>query len=190
MAVQMPEATATKAGQYKQIMFVDRGTGAEVVELCTLDTGELIARKERRRMGYSEKLSWELTHRTHVPERRDVNTMELAQGRNPVFFRQDTAAEWCWRVRQIPYRANFYQVTVDEPKNQIVVRTTNKKYYKRIDAPHGEKMAASDINWNWQFETLVITHKKPPRVVAAEKREREWRKGLKMQEGEPECQPQ
>lgn len=192
MALQMPEgATAVKVGQFKQIMYTDKRTGAEVVELCTLDTGELVARKERKRTVYGADLPWELTYGQPVQERKEVETMELSQSKNPIFFRQDTPKEWCWRIRQIPYPANFYQVTVDEAKNQIVVRTTNKKYFKRIDAPDGEKMQSSEINWNWQYETLVITHTKPPRVIAVEKQQREWRKQLKVtSDGEPDCQPQ
>ena len=191
MSVQMPEgATAMKVGQFKQIMYIDKNTGAEVVELCTIDTGELVARKERKRTVYGADLPWELTYGQPIQEKKEVETMELAPSKNPIFFRQDTPTEWCWRIRQIPYPANFYQVTVDEAKNQIVVRTTNKKYFKRIDAPNGEKMLSSEINWNWQYETLVITHKKPPRVISFEKQLRDWRKSLKMNDGEPDCQTQ
>lgn len=186
----MPDAVAAKAGQYKQIAYTDKNTGAEVVELCLIDSGELVARKERKRTVYGADMPWEITYGQPISEKRDVETLQLSQSKNPVFFRQDTPTDWCWRIRQIPYPANFYQVTVDEANNQVVVRTTNKKYFKKIDAPHGEKMVSSEVNWNWQYETLVITHKKPPRVLSAEKQERDWRKSIKMQEGESDCQPQ
>jgi hypothetical protein len=136
MALQRPEATAYKVAGFKQIMYVDKVTGAQVVELCKPDTGDLVARKERRRTMYGADGLWEWTYGQPVQERREVETVQPS-ARSPIFFRQDTAAEWGWRIRQLPYPANTYSVVVDAEKNQIVVRTTNKKYFKRIDAPNG-----------------------------------------------------
>jgi hypothetical protein len=190
MTLERPEAIARNVGGFKQVMYVNKRTGAEVVEVCKPDTGELVARKERRRTAYGADCPWEWTYGQPVRERRDVDVVELSD-RNPIFFRQDTPREWSWRIRQIPYPANVYKVTVDADKNQIVVRTTNKKYFKRIDAPAGEVFQQSEVNWNWGYETLVITHKKPPRVVAQDQAENAWRRSLpSKEEGEADCPTQ
>lgn len=188
MSVQPPDAYASRAGPYKQIMYTDKRTGCEVVEICAPDTGELIARKERKRTVYGADLPWELTYGQPVQEKKEVETLELSANKNPVFFRQDTPTDWCWRVRNIPYPAQNYEVTVDETKNQIVIRTKNKKYFKRIDAPNGEKMNQHDVNWTWQYNTLVVTHKKPPRVVSQDRSDMVWRRQLPMKdEGDVDC---
>jgi hypothetical protein len=190
MALQRPEAVAYRVGGYKQVMYVDKKTGAEVVEICKPDTGEVVARRERRKTAYGADCSWEWTYGQPVRDRKDVEGLELSE-KNPIFFRQDTPTEWAWRIRQIPYPANVYQVSVDTDKNQIVVRTTNKKYFKRIDAPNGEILQQSEVNWNWGYETLVITHKKPPRVISQDRADNEWRRSLPAkEEGENECPTQ
>jgi hypothetical protein len=37
-----------------------------------------------------------------------------------------------FRVRNLPYAKDVYMITVDHSTQQVVVRTTNKKYFKRI----------------------------------------------------------
>jgi hypothetical protein len=33
-------------------------------------------------------------------------------------------------VRNLPYPKEVYEISVDQEKNQVVIRTTNKKYFK------------------------------------------------------------
>ena len=44
----------------------------------------------------------------------------------PVFVRKDTKPAFQWRVRNLPYPIETYDVTCD-PEHNIVIRTTNKK---------------------------------------------------------------
>lgn len=37
-----------------------------------------------------------------------------------------------FRVRNLPYTADNFEVTIDDEKQQIVIRTKNKKYFKRF----------------------------------------------------------
>ena len=48
----------------------------------------------------------------------------------PVVSRVDTPREFCWRIRNLPYGPEVYAVTAEG--REIVVRTSNKKYFKRI----------------------------------------------------------
>lgn len=52
---------------------------------------------------------------------------------NPVCIRKDTLKAYQFRVRNLPYPIETYSVEVDNEKQQIVIRTSNKKYFKRLD---------------------------------------------------------
>jgi hypothetical protein len=54
----------------------------------------------------------------------------------------------------------------------IVVRTSNKKYYKRIEIPDmqrlGLKLDGASLTWKHQHNTLIISYSKPKQVLVAE----------------------
>jgi hypothetical protein len=192
MSLQRPDdAVAYLLEGFKQIGYSIKSAKAptiDVVEVCRPDTGALILRKERRKTTYGGNGPWEITYGQPVPGRKDVEVLELAASKNPVFFRQDEPGMWSWRFRQMPWPAPNYEVDVDTVKNQIVVRTKNKKYFKRIDAPNGEKMDKSELTWNWAYETLVVQHNKPARVVSQDKADQAWRLSVPVRtEGDNEC---
>lgn len=185
MALSFPEATAFRHQQYKIITYRDKGI--ETVEFADITTGKLIARKQRERLTSGSDGQWEYTYGSPVDNTSDKDLMSVSS-KNPTFLRMDSEDNWEYRVRQIPYPAQTYNVTVDEQRNQIVIRTSNKKYFKRIDAPPGEKFDPSKVDWAWNYGTLVIRHAKPARVKVAEKAEMEWRLKLPCAEDqEPNC---
>ena len=96
--------------------------------------------------------------------------------RNPTFIAQDSDTSWIWRVRNIPYEKSVYQLSVDEEKQQIVLRTSNKKYFKRFDIPALKrlkmKLEPRAISCKYANNTLVIKHAKPPSVLAGERARR------------------
>jgi hypothetical protein len=51
----------------------------------------------------------------------------------PILIRKDTPKEFGFRVRNLPWEKSNYQVECDKTKNEIVIKTINKKYYKRFD---------------------------------------------------------
>jgi hypothetical protein len=190
MAIQRPEAVAYLVSGNKQIMYIDKKTGNQVVETCKPDTGEVVDRRERTKTAYGADGPWEWTYGQPVRDRRTVEGLELSEN-NPIFYRHDTPTHWRWRVRQIPYPADVYRITVESEKNQIVIRTTNKKYFKRIDAPNGESLQQSEIDWHWSYGALEITHKKPPRVISQDRQDSEWRRSLPIkEESDNECPTQ
>ena len=184
MAVSFPKATAYKTDSYKTIVYEEKN-GIQRVDICEIDTGKLLATKQRERRTSGSYGPWEWVYGSPIEQKQEVETIEMSS-KNPIFFRQDTEKEWQWRVRQIPYPANFYNVTVDEEKNQIVIRTTNKKYFKRINAPEGEKFVPSQLTWQWAYSALQIAHKKPDRVKIEEANREKWRKGLPLANEDPE----
>lgn len=80
--------------------------------------------------------------------------------RNPVFIPQDTREAFQFRVRNIPYPRDVYQITVDSDREQIVLRTTNKKYFKRFDIPALKRaeipLDKSDISYYHENNALII----------------------------------
>jgi hypothetical protein len=87
-----------------------------------------------------------------------------------VFSRKDTLTEFEFRVRNLPYTADNFEVSIDEKTQQIVVRTVNKKYFKRcvscnrrIDLPDiqrempGYKLLAENLDWSFKNMTLVVS---------------------------------
>merc|ERR1719174_1520185 len=93
---------------------------------------------------------------------------------NPIFLRKDTPDQFQWRVRNLPYPAEVYSVTVDEEKQQIVVRTSNKKYFKRIDLPDLKRvdpplsLEDSRLSWDYKHNTVVISYQRPAEIAKAE----------------------
>ena len=54
---------------------------------------------------------------------------------NPIFMRKDTETRFEWRIRNLPYPKENYNISVDQSKQEIVLKTQNKKYYKRFNIP-------------------------------------------------------
>ena len=80
----------------------------------------------------------------------------------------DTKERFEWRIRNLPYPKETYIVEVDHPKQQIVLKTTNKKYFKRIDIPDlkrlGLVLMESNIAWKYANNTVIISYDKPKEV--------------------------
>ena len=72
----------------------------------------------------------------------------------------------------MPYPKETYIIEVDHNKQQIVLKTTNKKYYKRIDIPDLKRikveMAESAIAWKYANNTVIISYDKPAEVKQRE----------------------
>mmetsp|Transcript_6967 Transcript_6967/g.13433 ORF Transcript_6967/g.13433 Transcript_6967/m.13433 type:complete len:139 (+) Transcript_6967:3-419(+) len=113
----------------------------------------------------------------------------------PSIVRLDTKEAFQWRVRNLPYPKEVYEITADEEKNQAVIRTTNKKYFKRLDVPDlnrlGLKVEAAGLSFAHANRTLVVSLKKPQRILELEAEARADRKSMKVsKEGDTDCKQQ
>lgn len=65
-----------------------------------------------------------------------------------------------WRIRNLPYPKDVYSVTAEEDET-ITVRTSNKKYFKKIIVPDlqriGLKPMEENISFSHRFDTLIIS---------------------------------
>merc|ERR1712091_198574 len=100
--------------------------------------------------------------------------MMRASSSNPIFLRKDTPEHFQWRIRNLPYPADVYSVTIDHEKQQIVVRTSNKKYFKRVAVEDlmrlNLKLKDESLTWKHQHNTLIISYTRPIEVVQAEQK--------------------
>lgn len=91
----------------------------------------------------------------------------------PFVVRGNKPSHWEWRVRNVPWPGDVYSVTVDAGTEELVVRTSNRKYFKRLPIPSmrraGLPLAQSAVRWEHDgSNTLVIRYAKPEPIVAME----------------------
>ena len=89
-------------------------------------------------------------------------------------MRKDTPERFEWRVRNLKYPKDTYQISVDHNTQELVIRTTNKKYFKRFDIPDlkrlGVKLEESSVVWKYQNNTLIIGYDKPDKILELERK--------------------
>lgn len=144
---------------------------SEVVEEFDLQTDELLVRKRRSKTTLGAFGEW--TFEVGEPPARVTIEGDLmrASSSNPILVRKDRPHAFEWRIRNLPYPKPTYEVTVDG--DQIVVRTTNKKYYKRITIEDMQRarlpLEEAAVEWTHENATLIIQYKKPAPVLAQER---------------------
>jgi hypothetical protein len=92
--------------------------------------------------------------------------------------RCDTAREFVWRVRNVPYPSDVFDVSVDAAAREVVVRTSNRKFFKRLRLHEMDAaelpLSPAAMTWHHSGGTLVVSYRKPDEVLAAEAQEQVW----------------
>ena len=146
---------------------------SEVVEEYHLQTDELLVRKRRSKTVLGALGEW--VYEVGEPPARTTIEGDLLRvsAANPILARKDRPHAFEWRVRNLSYPKSTYSVTIDMEQNQIVVRTSNKKYFKRIDVEELDRMRIpleeASLSWEHENSTLIIQYKKPAAVIAKER---------------------
>ena len=97
---------------------------------------------------------------------------------NPVFLRRDSPRAFVFRVRNLRFPRDVYQLSIDDDKQQIVLRTSNKKYFKRFDIPAlkrlGLPLETSALTYDYDSGTgvLIMRYGKPMALMQMEMEER------------------
>lgn len=141
----------------------------ELVEERDQTTNELLLRKWKRPKDLGQA-TWEFEvgedSRRFDPEQ----DLMQASSANPIFIRKDTNERFEWRIRNLPYPKDNYIIEVDHQKQQIVLKTVNKKYYKRIEIPDLRRVSLeideAAIAWRYTNNTVIISYDKPQAVKA------------------------
>lgn len=145
--------------------------GKEQVDEYSEKTKELLLRKTRKPKPFGGNEPWIVEVGSEDSKTRFDPAADLVaeNAGNPVFLRMDTTDTFQWRVRNLPYKKEVYSVEVDDEKQQIVIRTSNKKYFKRIDvadmARHGLKLDKMCVTWEHKNNTLIVSYPKPDEVM-------------------------
>lgn len=146
--------------------------GSELVEEYDERTDVLLLRKSRKSTKLGGEGEWTFEVGQAQEKAFDPHSdMLRASAANPIFLRKDTPEHLQWRIRNLTYAADVYSVTIDDERQQIVVRTSNKKYFKRIDVEDlsrlGLKLKEDSLIWKHQHNTLIISYARPLEVIKA-----------------------
>jgi len=168
----VPKKLCTRGDGRKKI-HTTNPDGSELVEEFDERTDVLLLRKSRKPLAMGGEGEWVFeVGQAHEKVFDPHSDMMRASSSNPIFLRKDTPEHFQWRVRNLAYPADVYSVTIDQERQQIVVRTSNKKYFKRIDVEDlsrlGLKLKDESLSWKHQHNTLIISYSRPLEVVKAE----------------------
>ena len=146
--------------------------GSEIVEEYGIYSEEIESRRVKK-IGMTGKESWTTEIGEEIKPRNNDEFLIKENDNNPLFIRKDTPKEFQWRVRNLKGDADNFMVECDKDKQQIVIRTKNKKYYKRFNIPDLErlniKLDESLMKVNFVNNTLIISYTKPKEALEAEK---------------------
>ena len=145
--------------------------GSEIVEEYGLYSEELESRRVKK-IGMTGKEQWTTEIGEEIKPRSNDEFLIRENDNNPLFIRKDTQKEFQWRIRNLKGDADNFMVECDKDKQQIVIRTKNKKYYKRFNIPDLERLKINlDENLmkvNFVNNTLIISYIKPKEALDAE----------------------
>ena len=146
--------------------------GSEIVEEYGIYSEEIESRRVKK-IGMTGKEQWTTEIGEEIKPRSNDEFLIKENDNNPLFIRKDTQNEFQWRIRNLKGDADNFMVECDKDKQQIVIRTKNKKYYKRFNIPDLErlnlKLDESLMKVNFVNNTLIISYTKPKEALEAEK---------------------
>ncbi len=147
--------------------------GTEIVEEYGLYSEEIESRRIKK-IGMTGKEQWVTEIGEEIkPRANDDFLIKESANSNPIFIRKDTPQEFQWRIRNLKGDADNFMVVCDKDKQEIVIRTKNKKYYKRFGIPDlarlGIKLDEGNMKVNFVNNTLIISYTKPNEQLESEK---------------------
>uniref|UniRef100_A0A1L8DDF3 Protein DPCD n=1 Tax=Nyssomyia neivai TaxID=330878 RepID=A0A1L8DDF3_9DIPT len=148
--------------------------GREMVEDYSLDTGIIQRRAWRKKKDLRGEPDWELELGDCVKDLRVGGEFLMRESNTePIISKRITKTNLEWRIRNLPYPIETYSVTVDVEKQSIIVRTTNKKFFKIIQLPDLQRCntlpSQQNVSIKHQYNTLIISYQKPKILLDMEK---------------------
>ncbi|KAM3144908.1 hypothetical protein pb186bvf_002913 [Paramecium bursaria] len=166
MFIGKPQITAVIAGGRRRLnyTFDDK---SEVVEEYDMKSHELLSRRIKKQSNIKDA-QWIY----EVGEAQVLNQEIVPANNNPIFTRKDTAQHFQFRIRNLIYPEEVYQIDFDEPNQEIIIKTTNKKYYKKFQIPDlrrlNLKIEKQLIVHVYKNNTLIISYPKPDQILERE----------------------
>ncbi|CUG86575.1 Hypothetical protein, putative [Bodo saltans] len=156
---------------------------SEMLEEYDVVTDELLLRKSRKQTAVGGEGPWVIEVGTEARQGNLDRDLIVESVGAPQLSRQDTAEEYVYKIRNLPYKKDVFEVSVEKRSgnalNSIVVRTSNKKYFKVIDIQDLQRgsidLDAANLSWDVKFDTLTIKYKKPMSIRIVEAQEKKER---------------
>ncbi|RNF20655.1 DPCD protein [Trypanosoma conorhini] len=153
--------------------FVD---GSEMVEEYDVITDDLLLRKRRAKTALGNFGDWQVEVGSETRARNLERELLVEAGGSPELVRQDTPEYHVFRIRNLPYAREVFSVAVEHRQpgdaGEIVVRTSNRKYFKRLAIPELQRrqipLDPVHLSYEVQHNTLIIRYKKHLTVLAAD----------------------
>ncbi|KAF5909290.1 protein DPCD, partial [Clarias magur] len=134
--------------------------GTEMAEEYDTKTDELLSRRLRSKTRLGGQGAWQVEVGETGPNLNEMGDIK-ENNSNPVFMRKDTKTSFQWRVRNIPYPIDTYKITVEPLERCCIIRTTNKKYYKKFNIPDLDRcqlpLESSALSFSHGNNTLIIS---------------------------------
>lgn len=160
--------------------------GSESIEEYDVVTDALLLRKRRGKNALGGYSDWVVEVGAETQSRNLDRALIVEASGSPVVVRQDSKDSFVIRIRNLPYAKEVFSVSVERQEGdvvgKIVVRTSNKKYFKRLDIPDMERaqvpLNPSNLSFDVQHQTLIIQYKKPLSVLTVEAAARKERAAM------------
>ncbi|XP_026159831.1 protein DPCD isoform X2 [Mastacembelus armatus] len=169
--------------------------GKEMAEEYDLKTDELIVRKWRNKSTLGGQGQWQIEVGEPLADPvASLNSDVIKENcSNPVFMRKDTQTSFQWRIRNLPYPKDVYSVFAETSDRCIIIKTSNKKYYKKFSIPDIDRIQLpldnSALSFTHANNTLI--YKKPKEIITLEQELLKELKKLKgTGEGDVNCKTQ
>ncbi|KAJ8910033.1 hypothetical protein NQ315_003463 [Exocentrus adspersus] len=180
-------------GKLKKVHF-DFGDGREMVEEYNLDTNVVTRRAWRCNKELKGEDKWDVEIGDPEPVYNSDDMPLIRENSNqPIVSRRVTRMNLEWRIRNLPYSLETYSVTADQDSGCLVVRTTNKKYFKKLAIPDLTRLhllpQQENVTFSHKFNTLIITYKKPKALLELEKSLLEEVEKVQPKHQDMDCKP-
>ncbi|KAJ0183197.1 hypothetical protein K1T71_001173 [Dendrolimus kikuchii] len=150
---------------------------SEMVEEYNVDTQVLLRRawRVKNKIGGEAKWNVEVGDPIHDANPH-IDIADITEAKDqPVLTRRNTRVNLEWRIRNLPYPIETYSISANNDDKCIIIRTINKKYFKKLSVPELTRLnlplEQANIQSNHHFNTLIILYKKPQQLLDMEK---EW----------------
>ncbi|KAM4749932.1 protein DPCD [Anableps anableps] len=170
--------------------------GKEMAEEYDLKTDELISRKWRQKSTLGVQGVWQVEVGEPMNSPPALNPDVIKENcSNPVFMRKDTKSSFQWRIRNLPYTKDVFSVYLEPSERCIIIKTTNKKYYKKFSVPDLDRselpLDGSALSYAHANNTLIVCYQKPREILTLEQELLKEVKKLKgTGEGDVDCTTQ
>ncbi|KAI6658476.1 Protein DPCD-like isoform X2 [Oopsacas minuta] len=167
-------------------------SGLEMSEDYDLKTGTMLVRRFKRKSIFGGDGKWEFEVGLSSSRGDEGNQIITECFSNPIFTRVDTSVYFQWRIRNLTYPKSNYIISCNPVEREILVKTVNKKYFKKINIPDMDRCElpfdSKALSFDHANNTLIISYKKPLAILDLEKKVFKEISNLKANEdGQVDC---